>query len=239
MGTLFRDPLTKFSLGALLKANDISAPVQRHLAKVYALLAYGTVVCAAGAATGIWAGHPLGVGAVLLTIGSLLWLSFAREKQGQRAVAFSSLSFFQGMGISALVDMALQMDQGIVLTAVLCTSVMFLSFSGFALLSKRRSLLYLGGLLATALNILFFTSLANMFLRTKLLLDLSLYGGLLMFAGYIIVDTQMIIERASSGTMFAHMDAAELFIDLVAVFVRVLIILMKNSEKDRKKKSSG
>jgi len=52
-----------------------------------------------------------------------------------------------------------------------------------------------------------------------------------MFMGYIIFDTQMIIEDAHSGRKDFVAHALELLIDFVGVFVRLLIILQRNAQK--------
>ncbi|MBA0652106.1 hypothetical protein Goklo_019387 [Gossypium klotzschianum] len=64
-----------------------------------------------------------------------------------------------------------------------------------------------------------------------------IYLGLLVFVGYMIVDTQDIIEKAHLGDLDYVKHALTLFTDFVAVFVRILIIMLKNSaEKSEKKK---
>lgn len=47
-----------------------------------------------------------------------------------------------------------------------------------------------------------------------------------MFAGYIIVDTQEIVERAHFGDLDYVKHALTLFTDLAAIFVRILIIMV-------------
>lgn len=58
----------------------------------------------------------------------------------------------QGLGLSGLVDLVLQVDSSILVTALLSTTTVFLCFAGAALLSKRRSYLYLGGILSAGIT---------------------------------------------------------------------------------------
>lgn len=57
-------------------------------------------------------------------------------------------------------------------------------------------------------------------------LFLQLYFGLLVFVGYIVVDTQDIIEKAHFGDLDYVKHALTLFTDFVAVFIRILIIMV-------------
>ncbi|MEJ1872745.1 Bax inhibitor-1 family protein, partial [Escherichia coli] len=69
------------------------------------------------------------------------------------------------------------------------------------------------------------------------LFKFELYFGLLVFVGYMVVDTQDIIEKAHLGDLDYVKHALTLFTDFIAVFVRILIIMLKNSaEREEKKK---
>lgn len=55
-------------------------------------------------------------------------------------------------------------------------------------------------------------------------------------------DTQMIVERASAGSMDIPGHALELFMDLFSLFIRLANILLKKEmerENDKKKKRQG
>jgi len=53
-----------------------------------------------------------------------------------------------------------------------------------------------------------------------------------------VFDTQMIIEDASAGRKDFVRHALDLLLDFVAVFVRLLVILARNSEKKERKNRS-
>ncbi|KAL2552578.1 Adenylyl-sulfate kinase [Forsythia ovata] len=54
----------------------------------------------------------------------------------------------------------------------------------------------------------------------------ELYFGLLVFVGYIVVDTQDIIEKVHFGDLDYVKHALTLITDFAAVFVRILIIML-------------
>ncbi|GJD06054.1 Probable Bax inhibitor 1 [Galdieria sulphuraria] len=115
-----------------------------------------------------------------------------------------------------LIEVALETDPSIFLTAVSGTAVVFLCFSGAAIVAERKSYLFLGGFLSSSLSVL-------------------LYVGLFVFTGYVLYDTQLIIEKAYHGSSDVVTDAVMLFFDVLAIFVRILIILMKNFQKNEEK----
>lgn len=76
-------------------------------------------------------------------------------------------------------------------------------------------------------------SLLNVFFRSTFVPWMQIYLGLVVFCGFIMFDTQLMIEQILSGNDNYITMALNLFVDLVAVFVRILIILLNNTEKKR------
>ncbi|KDD76425.1 hypothetical protein H632_c230p2 [Helicosporidium sp. ATCC 50920] len=64
----------------------------------------------------------------------------------------------------------------------------------------------------------------------RLVWETELYLGLLIFMGYVVYDTQVIVERAEAGDRDEIGAALGLFVDALAIFVRVLVLLMRSGQ---------
>nr|KJB25468.1 hypothetical protein B456_004G193400 [Gossypium raimondii]KJB25469.1 hypothetical protein B456_004G193400 [Gossypium raimondii] len=169
----------------------------------------------------------------------MIWLLSIPPYQEQRRVSLLMASaVFEGASVGPLIDLAIQIDPSVLVAAFVGTAIAFACFSGAAMLAKRREYLYLGGLLSSAVSMLLWLHLASsIFGGSAAFFMFEIYFGLLVFVGYMVVDTQDIIEKAHLGDLDYVKHALTLFTDFVAVFVRILIIMLKNSaEKSEKKK---
>ncbi|KAG5089782.1 hypothetical protein JHK86_002394 [Glycine max] len=219
----FFDSTNRWNYDTLKNFRQISPVVQNHLKQVYFTLCFAVVAAAVGAYL-----H------VLLNIGGFLTTVACRK----RVTLLMAASLFQGASIGPLIDLAIQIDPSLIFSAFVGTSLAFACFSGAALVARRREYLYLGGLVSSGLSILLWLHFASsIFGGSTALFKFELYFGLLVFVGYIVVDTQEIVERAHLGDLDYVKHALTLFTDLVAVFVRILVIMLKNSaERNEKKK---
>ncbi|KAA8522171.1 hypothetical protein F0562_012844 [Nyssa sinensis] len=227
-----------WSYDSLKNFRQISPIVQTHLKQVYLALCCALIASAAGAYLHIlW-----NIGGLLTTIGcigSIAWLLSTPPYQEQKRVALlMTAALFEGASIGPLIEMAVEIDPSILITAFVGSAVAFGCFSVAAMLARRREFLYLGGLLSSGLSILFWLHFASsIFGGSTSIFKFELYFGLLVFVGYMVVDTQDIIEKAHLGDLDYVKHALTLFTDFAAVFVRILIIMLKNSsEKNEKKK---
>jgi len=94
--------------------------------------------------------------------------------------------------------------------------------------------LYLGGMLSSALSMLFWINMVSMFFPSQFNYNLQLYGGLIVFCGYVLSDTSRMIEKAKDGRSDAISDATALFVNLIGVLRRILIILSKKEDSDKR-----
>jgi len=179
--------------------------------------------------------------ALLGSIITTIWLFAIDFNAGTQMQCFglmSATALFTGIYLSPLINLAIDIDPQIVMTAFLITTMIFACFTLSALLTQKRTYLYLGGILGTGTSIMLLLSLMNLFGRSQLIFNINLYLGLLIACGYILYDTQLIVERAVQGDMNYVKHALLLFIDMVDLFVRILIILIKNSQNKNKKSNN-
>lgn len=148
-----------------------------------------------------------------------------------RLAMLAALGFLEGACIGPLVELVASIDPSIISSTVAGSLGVFAAFSASALLMKRRSMLFMGGFLLSGLSTLVWMSLLNMLLGSVFLFNINVYGGLLLFSGFVIFDTQLIVERADAGDTDFVMHALSLFLDFINIFVRMLIIAAKNSKK--------
>ncbi|XP_022871044.1 bax inhibitor 1-like [Olea europaea var. sylvestris] len=228
----------RWNYNSLKNFRQISPVVQTHLIQVYVSLCCALMASAVGAYLHIlW--NIGGFLTTLASVGSIIWLfSVPPYEEKKRVSLLMAAALFQGASIGPLIELGIDFDPSIVLGAFVGCAVAFGCFSAAALVARRREYLYLGGLLSSGLSILFWLHFASsIFGGSMALFKFELYFGLLVFVGYIIVDTQEIIEKAHFGDLDYVRHALTLFTDFGAVFVRILIIMLNNAlEKEGKRK---
>lgn len=112
--------------------------------------------------------------------------------------------------------------------------LVFAGLSVSALFARRRSYLALGGLLWTSLCGMLLLMVVNVFTPRLVGFGVMLYGGLVMLCGFVLYDTQVIVEKVSAGDTDYVGHAMELLIDFVGMFKRFLIIMMRNQNRRKR-----
>eukprot|EP00355_Strombidium_rassoulzadegani_P001534 CAMPEP_0168614440 /NCGR_PEP_ID=MMETSP0449_2-20121227/3976_1 /TAXON_ID=1082188 /ORGANISM="Strombidium rassoulzadegani, Strain ras09" /LENGTH=179 /DNA_ID=CAMNT_0008655121 /DNA_START=231 /DNA_END=770 /DNA_ORIENTATION=- len=149
-----------------------------------------------------------------------------------------ALSFFMGYMVGPAMHQIMFFYPEVLPQAVGYTSVVFACFSGIALFSKRRSYLFLGGVISSIMMSMMVYRLTSWLFGT----GGASFGmgymmvGLFVECLYVIYDTQMIIERAERGDKDVPVHTMMLFIDLFDMFLKIVQILIKLQEGDRKDK---
>ncbi|XP_071573692.1 growth hormone-inducible transmembrane protein [Temnothorax nylanderi] len=125
----------------------------------------------------------------------------------------------------------------LVLRAAWYTAGIVGGLSAIAVCAPNDKFLAMGGPLAIGLGVVFASSLGSMFLPPTTVLgsglySVALYGGLLLFSGFLLYDTQKIIKQAETYPVY-NVDrpydpinnAISIYLDTLNIFVRVLTIL--------------
>lgn len=217
----------------------LEAPIKTHLKSVYACLAMTIMSAAAGAYTHLFTNLLRGGGFLfgLLSLG-LAFTLYATPDNGKnrntRLGLLLGFAFMSGLGTGPLLDLAIQINPSIIPNAFMMSAVIFACFSGAALFAPDGSYLYLGGTLLSGLSTLFWLGFMNIFFQSQLIFQVYLWAGLLIFCGFIVFDTQMIIEKRRRGDRDFIAHSLDLFIDFMQVFRKIMILLMQKEQKDER-----
>jgi|Transcript_15554 FtsH-binding integral membrane protein len=230
-----------FDIGKLTNFSALEPKVQKHLKNVYTALCGLLALAAAGVAAQIKYQVDI-MFCGLAALGVFFWLLWTPhqphnpEQEKKRFVLLGLFGFLKGTTLGPLIQMNLKLQPELIGVAFGGTAAVFACFSIAAMCAKRRSYLYLFGFLSSAVSLMCLLSFANMFMRSSSIYLFQVYGGLVVFSLYVIYDTQLIIEKAACMAPDVIRDACELFMDFIAIFVRILIILMRNNDKRRRDK---
>ncbi|XP_015279196.1 PREDICTED: bax inhibitor 1 [Gekko japonicus] len=224
---------------AIFKFSHISTSTQQHLKKVYATFALCMFVAAAGAYINLVTQLvQFGLLTSLGALGLMIWLMatpHSRKTEQKRLGILSGFAFLSGVNLGPLLKMVIAINPSIIPTAFLGTAVIFSCFSLSALFAKRRAYLYLGGFLFSGLFLMLFLSLINMFVGSTWLFTANLYIGLMVMCGFVLFDTQLIIEKAERGDGDYIWHCVDLFLDFISIFRELMTILGMNESNKKKK----
>lgn len=232
---------SRFDMRSILSTYDIDKDVQLHLKNVYSTLSIGFLVSAAAAylfmVSSFVQSMVIGVGLLsfLLPFGSMFYLYFtahSRDKINSRILAFVAFAFGTGLGLGPLLRLVSILNPDTIPTALLGSAVIFVSFTLASLLTRKRYYLYLAGALLSISSTLMLFSLMNLFIRSQAIYEAELYMGLLMFCGFVVFDTQLIVEKRRHGDTDFVWHALDLFIDFIQLFRHLLLILNRRPRRD-------
>ncbi|XP_033102066.1 probable Bax inhibitor 1 [Anneissia japonica] len=234
MDSLFRTP--KISLKTLTDFSQIDKSTQAHLRKVYTCLGIAMMAAATGAYvhlfTGLWKG---GLLTSIASIGILIWLAMTpKENEGKRIGQLSAFALCTGMSLGPLLNAVINIDPSIVVTALMGTVVIFVSLSLCALYTQQRYWLFIGGSLMSMLSMMLVLSILNLFLRSAIIFRFEMYFGLFVFCGFVLFDTQLIIEKKRNGDNDFVWHSVDLFLDFINIFRHLLVILADKNDKRKK-----
>jgi len=221
--------------------SKIEPTVRYHLVKVYSCLTATTLCAAIGAIVHLFGIWEAGLLSALGSLGLVLLLSTTVDNSKNFYTRLGMLLGFgmlSGHSLGPLLNHVIAVNPQIVITALVGTSVVFITLSCAALLAERGKFLFLGGMLMSVLSTVTLVSLANLFLQSQAIYQAHLYIGLFVMSAFVLYDTQAIMEKRRAGNTDFIKHSLDLFFDLATVFRRLLIILTQKEERDQRKRRS-
>lgn len=136
---------------SLFSFSDISEKTQKHLYNVYSLILMCCITCACG----MYINSAFIIRGFIMTILTLC-LSFyltyqtlnTNNSDNMRKLYLNSVAFLLGFITGPAMYHIADVDPQIIVQALIYTATAFVSFTLMSLYSKRRSLLFVGGIIA-------------------------------------------------------------------------------------------
>jgi len=240
MDSFFKREAVKMS--TLTNLSHLSKGTKNHLKNVYACLSLSLLCAAGGAYLNMMMHFIVGGGflPLIVTFGCMMWLHatpHTPENLIKRLAILSGLAFLIGASAAPLLNLALKINPAIIMTAFVTTSSIFACFTLSALLARRRTYLFLGGICSSVAMIMMLGLLFGG-AQTEGSLKVYLYLGVALTLAFILYDTQVIIEKQINGDNDFVMHSVTLFIDFVNLFQHLLSILALNEEDKKRKRRS-
>lgn len=219
--------------------NRLEAPVRQHLKNVYGTLMMTCAAASVGVYIDVFTRFQAGFLTAIIGAGLMLALIATPDNGKNTKLRLGYLLGFgltSGMSTGPLLQYAAFVDPSIIVTALLGTTLVFVCFSLASMLADRGSWLFLGGTLMTLFTSMSLMTLMNLFMQSHFLYQAHIYLGLLLMCGFVLYDTQLIIEKRRMGSKDFVQHALELFIDFIGIFRRLVIILTQKEEQSRRRK---
>lgn len=155
-----------------------------------------------------------------------------REGLGAKQVAWALHCGVMG----ALVAPLCLLGGPIMMRAACYTAGVVTGLSTVAACAPSDKFLNMGGPLAIGLGFVFASSLGSMFLPPTTVLgaglySLSMYGGLVLFGGFLLYDTQRIVRMAETYPLYAAQPydpvsaSISIYLDTLNIFIRIAMLL--------------
>jgi len=180
--------------------------------------------------------HPIAfsIGGLVVTMGSMIATrSISQENYAAKMASWSVFNIAMG----ATMAPAFFLGGPLVLRAAVYTGGVVGGLSLVAMASKSDQFLSWGQPLALGLGIVFVTSLGRVFLPAhffvahSIMENVVMYGGLALFSGFVLYDTQKITYKAQHVRDFDPInESMHIYLDAVNLF-QLILRFMSNRKK--------
>lgn len=206
------------------------------MSKVYSTLGLGVLISGISGYMSSYGLIPYSLIYVLL-IGCMiaeLFYMFTRHSKFSREILSPANFYASTFAIGAAFGLVFSLDMSkkellilkeIYTAAFIYTAAIFLALTIFSLMTVRRLKIFYGCIFTSLI-----LSIVSFFIFNATLYSII---GLIVGSLYIVVDTQLMINKTESGIFEPYEDARSLFYNLAKIFIRIVVLLSKN-EKNKK-----
>jgi len=163
--------------------------------------------------------------AFVASIGLLIGLHIKRKESPINLILLALFTVVQAYTVGVIVTFY---DVAVVVQAFFLTCAVVAGLTAFTFQTKRDFTHWGTGLMA-GLWILILGGFMQVFVGGELTETAMAVGGALLFSGFIIFDTQMIMTRVSPEEYI--MATIQLYLDIINLFIEILKILEKVNRK--------
>jgi modulator of FtsH protease len=231
-------------------AYGASALALPFLRRVYLYLTAGIGFAIVGALVALYAGTPVaidtggeaglavppvvafelehGILAMVLFFGAFFGAQFALKRPGLNVAGLFGFTFVTGLFLAPAIFIATAgasahatLDPSPVRDAFLLTGITFVGLTGYCF-TTRRDFSFLGASLSTGLWVVIGASVLGLFLHSTVFGLAIASVSVLVFAGFILYQTSMILRAGGGDAVSA---ALSLFLSVINLFMALLRIL--------------
>lgn len=213
---------------------SLEPELRAHLKSVYLCLA--TIAASTTVGCGLFYCGCIQFGLIssLMTFVIIAVLHFFPDNGKNFWIRFSMIicfGFCAGQLLGPLMQFVALVDPKLIMASLVGTTVLFIPLTLTAIFSPSGKYLLLNGILTAICNTMTIMSLINLFVQSYLLQYMQLHLGVAVMAGFILYNTQVIMEKFRSGDHDSINHSIGLFFDMVNL-LRKVIILLAERKKD-------
>jgi len=158
-----------------------------------------------------------------------LILAFVRRTTGVNVALLYVFSGIQGAVLGPLLTLVERVAPGVPAESAILTIAVFGGLSLYVL-HTGRDFTYLGGMLLAGIIAMVVAGIVMFFVHSSLANTLYCVFGILLFCGYVLYDTSMIMRRLGPDEAVA--GAISIYLDLINLFWLILDLLMEMNRRN-------
>ena len=203
----------------------------RVLRNTYLLLALSMLPTTIGALIGVQMGFSFFGGSPLMSFLLFMGVAFAfmwgierTKNSGMGVVLLLGFTFFMGLMLSRILQVALGFSNGgtLIATAAGGTRAIFFTLAGIATMTKK-DFSFIGKFLFVGVVVILLAALANIFFQIPALSLTISALAVMIFSAYILYDISRIVNGGEDNYITATLAV---YLDVYNVFVSLLNLLM-------------